>query len=231
MSRPPLAPPPMTYQQWVAAGHPPLSLSIAQMAPWLEPPLSGQAIRNAVELQKMNKDGKYIHTADARNFQWIKDREGIDPTQHKGRPRGQTQPARQAVAPPPAMDYGDHDDQLDLQEILNAIEHMDLRKLSNSAVQKIRGMEAALKVRVEREMKRGQLIDRTLVTTVFSRLYQIDSNELRTLGAKLSPELCGKLGIEEPGAQLEVEKMIDNEVLKVLAHIKRLIDKFLGDIA
>jgi hypothetical protein len=107
---------------------------------------------------------------------------------------------------------------------------MDMSMLTGADVQKVARLESALKTRVEREAKRGQLIERKLVQTVFGRLYQIDSNQLKTLGAKLAPDIAGEMGIEDTGSLLRIEQKIDEEVSKMLAHIKRLIDDFLVGI-
>jgi hypothetical protein len=119
---------------------------------------------------------------------------------------------------------------LDLDAVLEAISQMDMSMLTGADVQKVARLESALKTRVEREAKRGQLIERKLVQTVFGRLYQIDSNQLKTLGAKLAPDIAGEMGIEDTGSLLRIEQKIDEEVSKMLAHIKRLIDDFLVGI-
>ena len=118
---------------------------------------------------------------------------------------------------------------VDAESVLERINSLDIRRLTNADVQKVQRLEGALKTRVEREHKRGLLIERALVQTVFGRLYTIDTNELRTLGAKLAPDICGTLGVEDPEKVLQIEQRIENEVLKTLAHIKRIINKFLLD--
>jgi hypothetical protein len=114
-----------------------------------------------------------------------------------------------------------------LEVVLDAISRMDLTALPSAAVQKVARLESAFKTRVERETKQGLLIERRLVSTVFARLYQIDTNELRTIGAKVAPDVAAELGVEDPATQLRIEKRIDDEILKVMAHSKRLMDDFL----
>lgn len=116
---------------------------------------------------------------------------------------------------------------VDAEEVLARLSSLDIRNLTPADVGKVARLESALKTRVEREHKRGLLIERATVQTVFGRLYTIDSNELRTLGSKLAPDIAGMLGEEDPEKVLQVEKRIDDEVLKSLAHIKRVLGDFL----
>jgi hypothetical protein len=117
--------------------------------------------------------------------------------------------------------------EIDAEEVLARLSSLDIRQLTPADVGKVARLESALKTRVEREHKRGLLIERSTVQTVFGRLHTIDVNELRTLGAKLAPDVAGLLGVDDPEKLLQVEKRIDDEVLKSLAHIKRVLNDFL----
>lgn len=102
--------------------------------------------------------------------------------------------------------------------------------VAKADIEKLYKYEAMQKIRAEREYKRGDLIDRKLVQTVFGRLYQLESNEVKTLGARVSAEICGLCGVEDAEAVLQVEKRIDDEVVKILGNVKRLFDDFLRGI-
>lgn len=226
MARPKLQPPSLTYPEWIAAGRPSLALSTQQLAEWLVPPISKQRINDLCKQGALFRDGSKILTDQARNAAWLLNREGTEPA-HKpvGRwvhPGGVKPPP---AVRPPAVDYDTTS--LDLEVVLEAISQQDLSMFKSADIKKARDLESALKTRVEREQKRGLLIERSLVQTVFGRLYQLDSNQFKTLGAKLAPELAGQFGIEDPAALLKVEALIDAEVLKILSHIKRLLDDFL----
>lgn len=116
---------------------------------------------------------------------------------------------------------------VDAEEVLNRLSSFDIRKLSSGDVAKVARLESALKTRVEREVKRKELIDRDIVRTVFGKIYTIETNELKTIGTKLAAELAGMFETEDPKKMLAVEKKIDNEIAKSLAHIKRVINDFL----
>lgn len=232
MARPTPPPIPYKYPEWIAAGRPALEVSTQQLAEWLVPPLTKQRINDFCKRGDLFREKGKINTAHKRNADWLIAREG---NAHQPKPPGRwpRAPKSDAPAPPPPVYRPSTDTEfnsIDLEVILEAISQQDLSKLNGADVQKIQRMESALKTRVEREHKRGLLIERSLVQTVFGRLYQIDSNQLKTLGAKLAPDLAGEFGIEDAAALLSVEQKIDTEVNKILSHIKHLLDDFLQQI-
>lgn len=232
----------MTYAEWKAAGCPPLLLSVKHVSEWC----------NISVMQANNycKDGRLfrypdgpskskIPTDDAKNLEWLLNRDGFEKNelQSPGRPTKQPAAPKAPRAPAaPRNKYvieGDDEpvvypcDVLDTELLLDALHNLDFSQISAQAVQKVARIETALKTRADREAKRGLLIERVLVSTVFARLYQVDTNELRTIGAKVAPDVAAELGVEDPETILKIEKRIDDEVLKVLSHIKRLMDDFL----
>jgi len=221
----------MTFQQWLDSGRPSLELSTQQLADWLVPSISKQRVNKFCTQGALYREGSKIRTDHPRNAEWLQGRIGCapPPKDSAGRKGGRYDQVKvtPSVVPPATGDEETGLGNLDLEAILDAISRLDLSRLSGADIQKVARLETALKTRVEREAKRGLLIERRLVQTVFGRLYQIDSNEMKTLGAKIAPDLAGEFGVEDPEVLLRVEKRIDDEVLKVLAHIKRLLDDFL----
>jgi hypothetical protein len=104
---------------------------------------------------------------------------------------------------------------------------LDVRRFKKIDIDKLKNLEGLLKIRVERQHKRRELIERSLVQSVFGKLYMIDSNELRVLGARLAPDVAGLLGVDDAEKVLAVEQRIDGEVLKILAHIQRVLHEAL----
>jgi len=189
---------------------------------FIKPAISRQAIQSLVQRGYLNRvDGK-IDTEDPKNAEWIAARQG-QPL-HPCAVNARTVAAiKRGEIPPPSDDT----EGFDAEAVLSAAADLDFKKLTKSDIDKLHKLEGLLKIRVEREAKRGELIDRTLVRTVFGKLYQIDSNELRTLGGKLSADIAGIFGVEDVELMLKVEQKIDTEVVRILAHIKRLMDDFL----
>lgn len=226
MGRQKLQPPSMTFQQWLDSGRPPLELSTQQLADWIVPSISKQRVHIFCTQGALFKEGSKIHTDHPTNAEWLQGRIGCAPPPRdsggrKGgaaKLKGKTETPRGEVA-----NLGS----LDLEAILAAISQRDMSLLNGADIQKVARLETALKTRVERQTKRGLLIERSLVQSVFGRLYQIHMNEARTIGAKVAPDVAGEMGIEDAASILRVEEKIDGEILKVLAHIKRLFDDFL----
>lgn len=198
--------------------------SVSELAKSLPNPVTRQTIN------KLVKDGalirgkdKKIDTRNPTNAAWLAARKFAPPPK-TGLPAG---------APPPPHQTPPVDDPLhglgifDAEAMLEQVGALDFNNLAKIHVDKAHKLETLLKVRVERQHKRRELIERTLVQSVFSKLYSVDVNELRTLGAKLAPALCGIMGCDDPEVVLAVEKTIDGEIIKSLAHIKRLMDEFL----
>lgn len=116
---------------------------------------------------------------------------------------------------------------IDADEVLSRLSSVDIRNLSPADVGKVARLESALKTRVERQKKRGELIDRTIVQNVFGKLHTIDVNEWRTLGARLAPDIASIAQVDEPEKILQIERAVDDEVIKVLTHVKYTLGEFL----
>ena len=216
---------------------PPLVLSIGQVAKWVVPSLSLQRVNFLINRGDIFRENKVIRTDHPRNKEWFATRidaaEPVRPPGSKGYqvPEPPEAPAGVWPPPPPKRQYQNQESEgLDIETILDAISSGTLGGLTGADVQKVARLESALKTRVEREAKRGLLVERKLVQTVFGRLFMIDSNQWKTLGAKLAPDLGGEFGIEDAAALLRIEQKIDSEVSRILSHVKRLLDDFLVGI-
>ncbi len=130
--------------------------------------------------------------------------------------------------PRPLLEVPEKD--IDLEKTLASISPHDLRNMTPSEVGKVARLESALKTRVSRQAQRRELVDRLVIQRVFGKIYMIEANELRTLGGKIAPDLAGILGIDDPEVTLNIEKQIDDEVLKSMRHIQRIISDFLEKI-
>jgi hypothetical protein len=205
----------------------------------LDPPITKQRVYQLITRGDLVLTAKKIDTDNPRNAAWIAARRTSTPP-HRG-----YQPApevRRAGRPPSnpsgysgrkAQQSGDGEDEtdslagIDVEEVLSVMATMDVRRFHKVDIDKLKNLEALLKVRVERQHKRRELIERSLVQSVFGKLYQIDSAELGVLGARLAPAVAGLFGVDDAELTLRVEQMIDVEVMKTKSHIKRLLGDFL----
>lgn len=136
-------------------------------------------------------------------------------------------PSKKITPPLKPEEEQETEEMPDIEEVLVALEKKDIRNWSTADVGKVQKMEAALKTRVGRMKERGELIDRRAIQTVFGKLYAVDANELRTLGSKLAPKLASVFGDDDPDKLLAAERLIDDETLRTLAHIKKILNSFL----
>lgn len=232
MARPKRTGPPISYTDWKTLGCPPLDLVVKDVAEWCG--LSAMQINNYCKNGTLVREDGKIRTAHPANQAWLSDRYGVQrselhlnagrPAKDPANPKSATPRKRPLESDPDALEALDA---IDPEAWLEALESLDLKKLSSADVQKVERIERTMKIRVERELKRGQLIDRATVSSVFARFYQIDTNELRTIGAKVAPDVAAELGVEDPETLLRIEQLIDGEIIKVLQHVKRLKDDFL----
>lgn len=201
-------------------------LTVRDFAAFITPPISRQRINDLCKNKILVRVNKLIDTDDPVNAAWIAHRlEAPPPLLMKKNTQGGWEPRGTDA---PTGDTSDVDENFDATDALaELLRKSDIRAISFNEVNKVQKIEAALKTRVEREHKRGDLIDRNLVRTVFARMYQIDAQELKMLGARLAPDVSGLLGIDDPVLVLMVEQRIEGEVMKSLNHIKRVINDFL----
>lgn len=194
-----------------------MKFSVAAFGDWLDPKITRQRVNQLVNRGDLLRGAdKKIDTEHPVNAAWLKSREGIE---HQPKPTNTKRAAGAAPPPPPPPASLDS-----LEDVLDNLQNLDFDKLTKASVDKIKAIESAMKTRVEREEKRKLLINRSLVRSVFSRLYQIEVNETQQLGAAIASEIAGMLGEEDPEKVLLVEKAISDKVMRTRQHIKRVMN-------
>ena len=122
---------------------------------------------------------------------------------------------------PLEIENGNSEDQ-ELKEVAGRITKVDADTWKR--------IEEIKKLQLARQEKRRELIPRVLIQRVFNRIYQIDTNQLRTLGDRVSPEIASLCGVNEQDTIIQIGRVIDSEINKTLKHIQRLIEEFLKGI-
>ena len=108
------------------------------------------------------------------------------------------------------------------------IDPKDIWRYPKVSLDKLRIFEVAKKTQQDREQKRGELIPREIVASLFSKLHAIDAQQMRTLEERLIPTLCSVAGIADDDPKvIKIQKAINKETTQILRHIQRLIDTFL----
>lgn len=120
----------------------------------------------------------------------------------------------------------------------------DLKKLSDSGdmsfnqifsltktdLEKIKIYEQIKDIKSKAEERRDMLVDRKLVRTVFSKIYEIDMNQFTSMKTRLITDLASIFEVKDEEIKLKAAEHLDNELWKILSNIKRELNKFLGSI-
>ena len=113
-------------------------------------------------------------------------------------------------------------------ETLDDITAKNIHLLPLDYIKKLKEYETAMKARQMRDESRGFLIERALVRSFISRLYTIDTNQIKTQEDRLVPELCGVFGKQDGCPEsFDARKLIKDDGAELLRSIKRMMDDFL----
>lgn len=113
---------------------------------------------------------------------------------------------------------------------LSELTEKTFRTFNREDLDKAKVFEQILKIRQDREAKRGELIDRKIVERTFAQIYSVDVNEIRVLEDRLTSAICGIFEVEDESKEsIKIRKLINQETTRSLRHIKHRINKFLVD--
>jgi hypothetical protein len=90
--------------------------------------------------------------------------------------------------------------------------------------------ERALKLQIENERKRGLLLERDLVASVFGKIYGAHRSIFLNMGPALAGIIAAKTGIKKAEIKIGIEEIITGECYQALTTIKQDIDGFLKKI-
>ena len=121
------------------------------------------------------------------------------------------------------------------QELIDLIEsgQLDINTIARMQkvdIDKIKSYHQIQKLKVDTAKARDELINKKLIRSVFSKLYEIDMSQFLTLKDKLIPDLSGIAGVNEEATKLQMGERMDEELWKVLKNVKREMNKFLMKI-
>jgi len=163
--------------------------------------MSRQAVSNAIKRGTIKKSGLKIDIDDPMNRLYLAESRAGRTQKHT--PHAQLTDKK---LPIPGEDDLTVQDQLTLNQ-MKTIE--DIRQK-----------------RVKTDKDRGVLIPRETVKKLFSRLYQIDVNQWRTLGMNVAPEVAAVIGSDKSGDILKINEIIEDEVFKILKQVKKEIKEY-----
>ena len=106
----------------------------------------------------------------------------------------------------------------------------NLSEYSKFGLDRIKTIRQIKKLELEDKIKRDSLVEKALIKTVFARLIEIHMNEFLTIKEKLIPDISALFEISDPDKAMAAGERMDEELWKVLNHIKSTFNKFLNEI-
>jgi hypothetical protein len=204
--------------------------------------VSRPAITKACKADRLGMIGKKINLNHRKTQEYIqaqKERVNKPKSAPKKKSVKKPPPIKKPTPQPPEPEQSqelpeiqefDEDDGYSLPAGIKRFEDITIHNLHlipQDLIKKIKEFEQGAKAKQDRLVKRGELIERTVVKQVFARIHTTDSNQWKTLEDKLVPILCGIFDAQDGGPEsIKARKTISDEVVKILRYNKRLIDNF-----
>ena len=104
-----------------------------------------------------------------------------------------------------------------------------LSAVSKADLDRLKTIEQIRLQKQKTAQARGELVTRVSVQKVFSKLFMIHVNQLRTLDQGLAPVLASVFGNDDPELTVKAGVVVNAEIFKILMQIKRLFNDWLED--
>ena len=104
------------------------------------------------------------------------------------------------------------------------------KKLTKRDLECIKIYEQIKDIKAKADERRGGNIDKKVIRTVFSKLYEIDMNQLIPMKEKLLPDLAAIFGCKDQSLLNKAAAKMDDEHYKYLSSVKSVLNKFLRGI-
>ncbi len=90
-------------------------------------------------------------------------------------------------------------------------------------------VEQANKEELNNKVRRGELVERSDVKRVFSRVYAVIASQIKTLGEKLGPDITSALNLPETDTG-KVQQIMDEDTRRALTQIKKDLGDYLASL-
>jgi hypothetical protein len=191
--------------------------SVKQLADYTG--ISRQRVNTLIKNGRLSRVNGFLDSEDPLNRSWISIQKS-SPVGHK--PIGQSK--HRTYQPAEGAEETSELDGQDMGDLLRNLTSEGLGRLKKADIDKLKSLETMLKTQTDRQLKRRELIERSLVASVFGELYTIDANSWKTLGSKTAAAVAGICECDDPEKVLQVEQHISAEVTLILQHVKQVLD-------
>ena len=200
--------------------------------------VSAEAVRKAILAGKIDAVGegrkKRILLAGINTIGYLNDRNSQRKNSVKSQPAAPPpvlQPEEQAPAPAAQSQNTHPIPAVNINNILDfENEDIDLSQFSQTDLKKLQVLESAKKSALDRKTKRGDLIDRKLVTTVLGKIYTIEVNQLKPISDKSPSKIAAIFEDEDAEKILKVSQLLTADIAQALNHIQHSTNRFLDSI-
>ena len=109
-------------------------------------------------------------------------------------------------------------------------EDIDLTLFNQADLKKLQILEVTKKNALERKTKRGDLIERKLLSAFLGKIYTIEVNQLKPIADKSPSKIAAIFENEDAEKMLKVSQILSEEIAQALNHIQHTTDRFLDSI-
>lgn len=109
-------------------------------------------------------------------------------------------------------------------------EDIDLAQFSESNLKKVQILESAKGKALDRKTKRGDLVDRKLLSVFLGKIYTIEVNQLKPIADKSPSKIAAIFENEDAEKMLKVSQILAEDIAQALNHIQHTTDRFLDSI-
>ena len=201
--------------------------------------VSPEAVRKAILAGKINAAGegrkKRILLAGINTIGYLNDRNSQRKNSVKSQPVAApatvSKPEEQIpeTAPP-----SQKDNSLPAVNINNILdfenEDIDLTLFNQTDLKKLQILEVTKKNALDRKTKRGDLIERKLLSAFLGKIYTIEVNQLKPIADKSPSKIAAIFENEDAEKMLKVSQILADDIAQALNHIQHTTDRFLDSI-
>ena len=201
--------------------------------------VSPEAVRKAIVAGKIDAVGegrqKRILLAGVNTIGYLNDRNSQrkNPAQSQPAavPAAVSIPEKKSLEPAAQPLESSPPSEININNLLDfENEDIDLSKFTQTDLKKIQVLESAKKNALERKMKRGDLVDRKLLSVFLGKIYTIEVNQLKPIADKSPSKIAAIFENEDAEKMLKVSQILAEDIAQALNHIQHTTDRFLDSI-
>ena len=201
--------------------------------------VSAEAVRKAILAGKIDAKGegrkKRILLAGINTVGYLNDRNSQRKKSIKSQPAASPPPVSEPEEQTPAQEaQSQNTHNLPAVNINNILdfenEDIDLSKFAQTDLKKLQILEGAKGKALDRKTKRGDLIERKLLSAFLGKIYTIEVNQLKPIADKSPSKIAAIFEDEDAEKILKVSQILADDIAQALNHIQHTTNRFLDSI-